>query len=181
MNFLQGTLGAEVVTEVRFAARGLRRARGYTIAVIATLALASGANLTMFGIMDGLTFRPLRYLRAPDEVHRVYWQWTDNGQRTTSASTQYTRFVDFRRDARTLADVAVFAERSLPVGDHDAAQQRPVAAVSASYFRFFDAHPVRGRFFSAAEDMTPRGADVAVLGYGYWRANLAAATWSVRC
>jgi putative ABC transport system permease protein len=174
VNYLQArlaVLSAEVATEVRFAARGLRRARGYTVAVVATLALASGANLTMFGIMDGLTYRPLRYLRAPHEVHRVYWQWTDNGQRTTSASTQYTRFVDLRRDARTLSDVAVFAERSLPVGEHDAAQQRPVAAVSASYFQFFDAHPARGRFFSAAEDMTPRGADVAVLGYRYWRAN----------
>src|SRR5688572_12028578 len=52
-------LWTEVVSEVRFAARGLRRARGYTMAVTATLALASGANLTVFGIMDGLTYRPL--------------------------------------------------------------------------------------------------------------------------
>jgi putative ABC transport system permease protein len=166
-------LWTEVVAEVRLAGRSLRRSPGYTATVIATLALASGANLTMFGIMDGLTFRPLKFLKAPHEVHRLYWQWTDNGRRTTSASTQYTRFVDFTREARTLADVAVFAERSLPVGEHDAVQQRPVATVSASYFRFFDAHPVRGRFFSEAEDVTPRGADVAVLGYAYWRATFA--------
>ena len=166
-------LWTDVVAEVRFAARGLWRAPGYAMTVIATLALASGANLTVFGIMDGLTYRPLKYLRAPDEVHRVYWQWTDNGQRTTSASTQYTRFVDFTRDARTLADVAAFAQQNLPVGDGDAVQQRPVAMVSASYFRFFDARPVRGRFFSETEDVIPRGADVAVLGYRYWRAAFA--------
>jgi putative ABC transport system permease protein len=160
-----------LVAEVRIAARTLRRSPGYTVTAIATLALVSGANLTMFGIADGLTFRPLRYLKAPDEVHRVYWQWTDNGARTTSASTQYTRFVDFTRETRTLADVAAFAERSLPVGDNDAAQQRPVATVSASYFRFFDAQPVRGRFFTEAEDVIPRGADVAVLGYGFWRST----------
>ena len=164
-------LWTDIFDEVRLAARSLRRSPGYTITAIVTLALVSGANLTMFGIADGLTLRPLKYLKAPGEVHRVYWQWTDNGRRTTSASTQYTRFVDFTRDTRTLADVAVFAERSLPVGDGDAAQQRPVATVSASYFRFFDARPVRGRFFSPAEDVTPRGADVAVLGYGYWRAS----------
>ena len=87
-------------------------------------------------------------------------------------STQYTRFVDFTRETRTLADVAVFAERSLPVGDGDAAQQRTVATVSASYFRFFDAQPVRGRFFTEAEDMIPRGADVAVLGYAFWRSDV---------
>jgi putative ABC transport system permease protein len=164
-------LWTDMIAEVRFAARGLWRAPGYAITVIATLALASGANLTVFGIMDGLTYRPLKYLRAPHEVHRAYWQWTENGQRVTSASTQYTRLVDLTRDARTLADVAAFAALSLPVGDVGAVQQRPVAVVSASYFRFFDARPVRGRFFSDAEDVIPRGADVAVLGYAYWRAT----------
>src|SRR5687767_1466370 len=109
------SLWTDVVAEVRLAARSLRRSPGYTICVVATLALASGANLTMFGIADGLTFRPLKYLKAPHDVHRVYWQWTDNGQRTTSASTQYTRFVDLTREARAFADVAVFAERTVPV------------------------------------------------------------------
>ena len=164
-------LWADIVAEARLAARSLRRSPAFTLTVIATLGLASGANLTMFSIADGLTFRPLKYLKAPGEVHRVYWQWTDNGKRTTSASTQYTRFVDLARDSRTLADVAVFAERSVPVGDGDAVQARPIAAVSASYFDLFDAQPVCGRFFSVAEDLTPRGADVAVLGYGYWRAT----------
>jgi putative ABC transport system permease protein len=163
-------LWTDIIAEVRFAARGLWRAPGYAITVIATLALASGANLTVFGIMDGLTYRPLRYLQDPQEVHRLYWQWTDNGQRITSASTQYTRLVDLRREARTLADVAAFSQLSLPVGDGDTVQQRPVAVVTASYFRFFDAHPARGRFFSESEDVIPRGADVAVLGHAYWRA-----------
>jgi putative ABC transport system permease protein len=166
-----GALLTEMVAEVRFAARGLRRAPGYAMTVIATLALASGANLTVFGIMDGLTYRPLKYLKGPDQVHRLYWQWTDNGQRITSASTQYTRLVDLSRESGTLADVAAFAERSLPVGDGDTVQHRPVAAVSAAYFRFFEAEPVRGRFFGEAEDLTPRGADVAVLGYTYWQAT----------
>ena len=164
------SLWNDVVAETRAAARSLWRSPGYAITVIATLALASGANLTMFGIADGLTFRPLTYLRAPDDVHRVYWQWTESGHRITSASTQYTRFVDVTRDARTLAGAAVFAERSVPIGDRDAARQHPIAAVSASYFQFFDARPVRGRFFSEAEDTTPRGAEVAVLGFGYWQA-----------
>ena len=163
-------LWADLVAEVRFAARGLLRAPGFTATVIATLALASGANLTVFGIMDALTYRPLAFLRAPREVHRVYWQWTDNGQRITTVSTHYTRFVDLTRGSRALADVAAFADRSLPVSEGGSVQQRQVATISASYFRFFDAQPVRGRFFTDDEDQTPRGADVAVLGYAFWRA-----------
>lgn len=163
-------LRVDVIAEVRFAVRGLLRAPGFTATVIATLALASGANLTVFGIMDALTYRPLAFLRAPREVHRVYWQWTDNGQRITSVTTHYTRFVDLTRGSRALADVAAFADRSLPVSESGAVQHRQVAMVSASYFRFFDAQPVRGRFFTDDEDRTPRGADVAVLGHAYWRA-----------
>ena len=168
-------LCGEAWAELRFAARSLRRSPGYTLTAIVTLALVSSANLTMFGIADGLTYRPLKYLKAPEEVHRVYWQWTASGRRTTSASTQYPRFIDLRDltgGSRAWTDVAVFAERTVPVGDGDAATQRQVAMVSASYFRFFDGAPVRGRFFTDAEDVVPRGADVAVVGYRYWRNQL---------
>jgi putative ABC transport system permease protein len=165
-------LWSTAMAETRFVVRGLRRSPGYTLTAIATLALVTGANLTMFGIADGLTFRPLTYLRSPSDVHRVYWQWRDRGKVTTSASTQYTRFVDLRRDATTFSEIAVFAERTVPVGDGAQAQQRPIAAVSASYFALFDARPARGRFFTDAEDAIPRGADVAVLGHAYWRAEM---------
>ena len=37
-----------------------------------------------------------------------------------------------------------------------------VAIVSASFFDFFDAKPLAGRWFTAAEDSTSRGAAVAV-------------------
>src|SRR3990170_3244214 len=40
-------LWTDIVAEVRFAARSLRRTPGYAITAIATLALVSGANLTM--------------------------------------------------------------------------------------------------------------------------------------
>src|SRR5918999_16971 len=43
------------------------------------------------------------------------------------------------------------------------------AAASAGFFDFFDVQPALGRFFAATEDATPRGADVAVLGYDFWR------------
>lgn len=46
-----------------------------------------------------------------------------------------------------------------------------MAGVSASFFGFFNAKPAAGRFFSAPEDSIPRGADVAVLGYGFWKSE----------
>src|SRR5438067_6899628 len=49
-----------------------------------------------------------------------------------------------------------------------------VAAVSASFFGFFDAHPALGRFFAAREDTVPVGAPVAVLSDAFWRTRYGA-------
>jgi predicted permease len=65
--------------------------------------------------------------------------------------------------------MAGFFEGNLAVGEGDFARERRVAAVNAAFFDFFDARPALGRFFVADEDTTPRGADVAVLSYGFWR------------
>ncbi len=47
-----------VLRDVRYAARGLRRAPGFAITIVVTLALGIGANAAMFGVIDRLMFRP---------------------------------------------------------------------------------------------------------------------------
>ena len=44
-----------------------------------------------------------------------------------------------------------------------------VAVVSASFFGFFDAPPVLGRYFGVAEDAPPDGAPVVVLSHAMWQ------------
>ena len=73
------------------------------------------------------------------------------------------------RSTSSFSQYAAFSEWKLAVGDGDAARERTVAGVSASFFEFFDARPVLGRFFDATEDVVPRGASVAVLSYGFWQ------------
>jgi len=60
----------------------------------------------------------------------------------------------------------------LAVGTGDASRERRVATVSASFFEFFDGRPALGRYFVASEDATPRGAEVSVLGYEFWKNEL---------
>lgn len=63
-------------------------------------------------------------------------------------------------------------EEPVTVGAGDLSRERWVGTVSASFWRFFDAPPALGRYFTDAEDTTPRGAEVAVLSYEFWKNEL---------
>jgi putative ABC transport system permease protein len=157
--------------DVRYALRGLRRSPGFTAAVILTLGLGIGANAAMFNVIDQMMFRPYPYLRDPARVHRVYLRMPGQNRQNRQESFPYTRYLDLAKWTNSFSRTAAFFPVSVAVGTGEAAHERPIAAVSASFFGFFDARPVLGRFFVAAEDTVPVGARVAVLSYVFWKAQ----------
>jgi putative ABC transport system permease protein len=157
--------------DVRFGLRGLRRSPGFTATVIVTLGLGIGANTVMFNVVDRLMFRPHAYLRDPGTAHRIYWQRQERGATVTTLTTQYARYLDLQKWTRSFSQFASFSERGLTVGTGELAREMRVAVVSASYFDFFDARPVLGRFFTASDDVIPRGADVIVLSHTFWQSE----------
>jgi putative ABC transport system permease protein len=161
----------ELAQDVRYAFRALLKSPGFSAAVIITLGLGIGANAAMFGVVDRLMVRPYAYLRDPSAVHRVYLRSTYRENTTTSSYTEYARYLDLKRWTRSFDEWSGFSTRMWAVGLGEASRERQVAVVNATFFKFFDAKPALGRFFVPAEDTTPRGADVAVLGYGFWRSE----------
>lgn len=155
--------------DARYALRGLLRAPAFSLTIIAMLALGIGANAALFGIVDRLWFRPIDLMRDEAMVSRVYQQWMMDGQLVTASSMPYQRHVDIRDNTTVFSDVAGYSEYPVGVGEGDAARERTVAAVSPSFFRFFDAQPVAGRFIVQADDTPPVGAAVAVLTYDFWQ------------
>ncbi|HEY9519382.1 MAG TPA: ABC transporter permease, partial [Gemmatimonadales bacterium] len=155
--------------DLRYALRGLRRSPGFSATVILTLGLGIGANAAMFGVIDRLMFRPFPYLRDPGSVHRVYLTWQDRDRSRTSSAFEYTRYLDLTKFTTSFSQFAGFATRTVAVGLGDASRERSVAVVNASFFDFFEMRPALGRFFVAAEDVTPRGANVVVLEHGFWQ------------
>ncbi|HTE46414.1 MAG TPA: ABC transporter permease, partial [Gemmatimonadaceae bacterium] len=163
----------EILRDVRYAIRGLRRKPGFALAVITTLALGIGANATMFGIVDRLLFRPPNYLAAPDRSHRIYFARFIDGSERFGQSFQYQRFLDLRRSSTTMEALAAYSARRLAVGSGENSREIRVGAASASLWHLFDARPVIGRFFTVDEDGEPNGARVVVLSFGYWESQYA--------
>jgi predicted permease len=154
--------------DIAYAARGLRTKPGFTIAVVTTLGLGIGANAAMFGIVDRLLFRPPPLMRDPSTAHRVYTFSMFRGKERTSGG-QYARYRDLARWTRSFTQVAGHTRRDIAVGVGDAAKEMSIGIVSANLFTFFDAPPVLGRYFIAAEDSTPSGVPVAVLSHAMWQ------------
>src|SRR2546427_4141458 len=65
--------------DLRLAVRTLRRAPGFTAAIVLTLALGVGANTAMFSVISGVVLKPLGYPDA-DRIVVVLNRWTDTGQ-----------------------------------------------------------------------------------------------------
>jgi predicted permease len=157
--------------DIRYAFRGLRRSPAFTLSAIITLGLGIGANAAMFGVIDRLMFRPHAYLADPGQVHRVYLQASNRDRVETRDGIEYTRYQDLARWTTSFSDYAAFCYPTMAIGTGEAAREREVAAVSASFFGFFNARPALGRYFQPSEDVTPVGASVAVLDYGFWQSS----------
>lgn len=157
--------------DLRFAFRTLRRSPGYAATVVVTLALGIGANVAMFSIIDQMMYRPMPFLRDPSTVSRVYVRSMVRGEMRTQGSIGYLQYTDLKKWTNSFSDAAVFTDPPLAVGNGENARERRVGVVSASFFSFLDAPPVMGRYFSAAEDVTPVGAAVTVISEGLWKSE----------
>src|SRR5687768_15506188 len=92
-----------VMQDLRYAFRGLRRSAGFTATVIVTLALGIGANTAMFAVIDRLMVRPFPFLRAPEDVNRVYLQTTYRGSTNANPVFPFLRYRDLLVATRTVA------------------------------------------------------------------------------
>jgi predicted permease len=161
--------------DLRHALRGCRRAPAFTATAVLTLGVGIGANAAVFDVIDRLMFRPLPMLREPGAVHRIYTQSMLRGQLDTTTWSSFQRFQDLKTWTTSFDELAVFNDRNMIVGAGEAARERRISGVTASFFDFFDAQPVLGRFFTSAEDTPPRGADVVVLSHAMWKADFGGA------
>lgn len=158
----------ELVGDVRFAMRSLRRSRVFTIAVVATLALGIGANTAMFTLLRGTLLKPLPN-RDGDDI--LYIRQAAPGLKFRNATFSLPEIADLRTGIKTLAQIADFSQTSLTIVD---AEDHPThinaGVVSGNFFDVMGLHPVVGRLTGAGDD-GPSAASVTVLSYPFWMSH----------
>jgi predicted permease len=168
-----------ILQDLRYAVRGLMRSPGFTLAVIATLALGIGANTTMFGVVDTLLLRPPPGVRDASQVRRLYFRFggttitIGGGGGATSPSTAFPAY-EALRSVHAFSEVAGFTDGQVSAGRGADARPLHVRAVTASYFPLLGTQPALGRFFDSTEDRLD-GPPVAVVSHNYWMRQMGGA------
>ena len=171
----RGSTAFDVIErDVRQALRGLRRDPAFAAMAIVTLALAIAANAAMFGIVDRVLLRGPEHVAAPDQVVRVYVTRTlPNANVTASPLQPYVLYLGARDHTSAFSAMATYTPMDVRVGSGIESRVVRVTYATPDLFSLAGVHPVVGRFYSADEDRPPRGEAVVVLGYGYWKSELA--------
>lgn len=157
----------EIMRNVRYASRLLRRAPGFAASVIGTLALCIGVNTAIFSIVDAILFRPLPY-PEPHRLAMVVLQ-AMRGNESTSQQNQdgYTWEALKRSQSFELA-ASGGGFTGVNLGSGDRAVYIHQHRVSTGYFQVLGVPLIAGREFSEAEDRSG-GPQAVILSYGLWK------------
>jgi predicted permease len=155
--------------DLRFGARMLWKNPAFTLIAVLTLALGVGANTAIFSIVNAVLLRPLAYPESERlvEIGRAF----DGG---SAGALNEPKFVFLRDNAQSFdAITGIQGGSDLYLSDGSEAEYVGNLSVTADFFRTLGVAPAIGRGFTAEED-SPAGARVAILGDGLWRQRFGA-------
>ena len=159
-----------LVQDLRYAARTFRRAPGFLILAVATIAVGVGVNAAIFSIVNAVLLRPLPFPGA-DNLVLVTDMNRQTKQNDFDASP--ANFLDWRSRNHSFTGMAAFRQATFALTGADRPESVAGAIVNANFFDVLDVKPVLGRGLTAADEAlgAPR---VAVLGDGVWRRRFGA-------
>ena len=155
---------------LRHAVRSLRRQPALLVSATATLALAIGANTTVFSLVDTVLVRPLPYPGS----ERIYWIGEHFGRMATDVAVG-ADYYSIREENRVFEDVAAYDSIYVNWAGTDAPAQLLAGQVTPSFFRVMGTPPMLGRYLAPGEEGS-KAPPVAVLSYPFWRTRLGSDT-----
>jgi putative ABC transport system permease protein len=163
----RGHMLEELLQDIRYAARTLRKNPGFAAIAVLALALGIGANTAMFSVVYGILLRPLPYPDAERVavvyVHFLPW---DNPRGNMSMAD----FLDWKSQTTSFEEPSLYAamgQRFDLTGNGNSEQVYGLSATTG-LFTTLRAHPTMGRTFLPGEDR-PGSARVAVIGASLWQ------------
>ena len=186
-----------LVSDVRYALRGLLARPAFTTAIVVTLALGIGANTAVFSIVNALMLEAPAAIQDADRLVDI-----SRGAGDEFRDMSYPAIDHLRRHSRTVTDLAAVTSPRVALGGQRPVGQRPVGqravgeqaaeqrggeepaadnrprgdllevvwclAVTGNYFDVLGVRPALGRTFAPDESFVPAVSDSIVISHRLW-------------
>jgi putative ABC transport system permease protein len=158
-----------LINDIRYSLRTLRKTPAFTIAALATLALAIGATTAIYSLVHTVLLRPLPYTE-PDHLVRIYE--TNLSRNIPEFSASVLNFLSWQERSGSFEALAAIGSSAANLTGDGEPQRVNGSVVSAHFFSMMGLQPLLGRSFIAEEDVPERN-DVVMVSEGLWQQRYA--------
>ena len=156
----------QLLEDMRFGLRLLRKNPGFTLVAILTLALGIGANAAVFSVVYAVLLRPLPY-KDPSSLLVLH----ETTPKVGDVSVSFPNFIDWRAASRTFRQMAAVQAVDFNLAGVTQPENISGDAVSPNFLSMMGVRPFLGRDFDASEEK-PGTAPVLLLSYSLWQSHL---------
>ena len=168
---------SQLIQNLRYGFRMLRKNPGFTAVTVITLALGIGANAAIFSVIYPALLRPLPF-HDPDKLVTL----GENRQEISrSFRASYPDFVDWTRSVKSFESLAGFSGDGFTMTGNGEPKFVSGMMVTPNFFSTLGVKPVLGRDFVEGEDIRdPAGPTVAILSYAFWQTDFSGNPKAIR-
>jgi predicted permease len=159
----------DLLQDIHYGLRILRKSPGFTTVAILTLALGIGANTAIFSVVQGVLLAPLPY----SEPERLVLVWQYNLTLKHAISVSYPDFLDWQHDARSFQQMAAFDSQDRDLTSPGTPEHLAGKEISSGFLSILGVKPILGREFSPEEDKRG-GPRAVIISNRLWRNRFAA-------
>ncbi|MCI0389065.1 MAG: ABC transporter permease, partial [Acidobacteria bacterium] len=160
-----------ILQDLRYAGRILRRSPGFTAVAILSLALGIGANAAIFQLLNAVRLRSLP-VANPTELAEVRVAGGNGGygvQSGINSELTYALWERIRQHQEAFSGIFAWGNANFSIGQGADTRRVRSLWVSGEIFPVLGVRPFRGRLFTAADDRRGCGSAGAVISYEFWQ------------
>ena len=157
----------DLIQDLRFGLRMLRKSPGFTAVAVVTLALGIGANTAIFSVVNSALLRPLAY-REPQQLYVVREIVPQLAKFAPTLGANIPDFRIWQNQVHSFSGVAIAESTSADLTGAGEPEVVPGVRASSNLFDVLGVQPALGRSFLPEEDDAGRG-NVVMLTDAFWR------------
>src|SRR4051812_18118205 len=158
----------QLLSDLRYGFRMMRKAKGFAIVAVLTLAIGIGANTAIFSVVYGVLLRPLPY----KDADRIVYIWHTPPQSsfpgTKTFAVSAANYFDWKAQNSSFEQMAITRNTGFTLTGAGQPTAMRGRLVSPEYFSLLGVQPALGRGFSPDQDQ-PGKEHVVILSNHLWQ------------